>query len=392
MMVKNLYLDESGNSGDLISRKNGLGFAGQPVFSLAAIDISRFENIESRINDLKNKFGIRAVELKSSDIFKKKPRFMLEVFSILVDSKCPFFIEVVDKKYYISTSISNHQLLPPYFTGDESDGRFQISRNIASGVMALEMPDEYFERFFDSCHEPSEENILRSMVGIKEFFEGHPEYSGYAKNLDMSIEDYFDVKKDIGDNAVFKFIPIPDDGKRGNKILLLPHVSSLTNIIARVNLANKGSIAGVTFFHDKQDHFDEVLFSIKELMVSNNPNEFSPPTPNSNFQVKTSADLQFSDSKKSLGVQMADLLAGFFSRYYEGFCNSEAEFDGIYHEIYNKIIDGSDQEKSIGVNWVVPPSRLYEIEYFHHFGKRKNPSPTDLLCYVAKDFGVVIED
>ncbi|MBQ4762002.1 DUF3800 domain-containing protein [Pectobacterium versatile] len=392
MLVKSLYLDESGNNGDLISRKNGLGFAGQPVFSLAAVDVSRIENIEDKINGLKNKFGIQAEELKSSDIFKKKPRFIFEIFSILVDLKCPFFVEVVDKKYYISTSISNHQLLPPYFTGDESNGHFQISRNIASGVMALEMPDEYFERFFDSCYEPSEEVILKSMRGIKEFFMGHPEYSGYAKNLDMSIEDYYDIKEEIGDMALFKFIPIPDEGKRGNKIFLLPHVSSLTNIIARVNLANKGDISGITFFHDKQDHFDEVLVSIKNLMVSNNPNDFSPPTPNSNFQVKTSADLQFSDSKKSLGVQIADLLAGFFSRYYEAFFNAEMELDDIYHEIYNKIIDGSDQEKSVGVNWVVPPSRLYELEHFHHIGNRKTPSSIDLLYYIAKDFGVVIGD
>jgi len=390
MVVKDLYLDESGNSGDLISRKNGLGFAGQPVFSLAAVDISQIENFEDRINGLKKKFGVQAAELKSSDLYKKKPQFMLEVFSILVESKSPFFVEVVDKKYYVSTSISNHQLLPPYYTGDESHGRFQVSRNITAGVMALEMPDEYFERFFDSCHEPNEENLLRSMEGIKEFFKSHPEYNGHVQDLDMSIEDYHDMKKEIGDKAVFKFIPIPDDGKRGNKILLLPHVSSLTNIIARVNLANHGSVDGVTFYHDKQDHFDEVLVAIKELMVSNNPHGFFPPTPNSNFQVKTSADLQFSDSKKSLGVQVADLLAGFFSRYYESFFNEGAELDSVYHEIYNKILDGSDQEKSIGVNWVVPPSRLYELEHFQQLGTRKTPSPTDLLYYVAKDFGVVV--
>ena len=64
MVVKDLYLDESGNSGDLISRKNGLGFAGQPVFSLAAVDISQIENFEDRINGLKKKFGVQAAELK----------------------------------------------------------------------------------------------------------------------------------------------------------------------------------------------------------------------------------------------------------------------------------------------------------------------------------------
>jgi hypothetical protein len=101
--------------------------------------------------------------------------------------------------------------------------------------------------------------------------------------------------------------------------------------------------------------------------------------------------LIFSNSVKTLGVQIADLLAGFFSRYYEGFFNGSLESESIYHKIYDKISDGFDQDKSVGVNWVVPPSRLYEFEHFQQLGTRKEPSPTELLYYVAKDFGVQIE-
>lgn len=389
MVVKDLCLDESGNSGDLISRKNGLGFAGQPVFSLAAVDVSNIENLEERLNILKAKFGVQAAELKSSDIYKKKPKFMLEVFSILVDSKSPFFVEVVDKRFYIATSIANHQIFPPYFTGDESDGRIQVARIISANAMALEMPDEYFERFFEVCLEPNEKNLLSSMSGVKDFFSGHFECSENVKNIDASIVGYLERKHDSRVEAILRFIPIPDDGKRGNKILLLPHVTSLTNIIARVNLANQGSIEGVKFFHDKQDYFDDALVKIKELMAIMNPANNSPPTPNSNFHVKTSADLSFIDSKKTLGVQIADLFAGFFSRYYEDFFKNETKIDVIYHEIYNKITDGFDQEKSVGVNWVVPPAKLFEMECYHQTGFRRHPSPWELQRYVAMDFGLV---
>lgn len=389
MVVKDLYLDESGNSGDLISRKNGLGFAGQPVFSLAAVDISKIEDLGERINSLKTKFGVQAAELKSSDLYKKKPKFMLEVFSILVDSKSPFFVEVVDKRFYIATSIANYQIFPPYFTGDESDGRIQVARVISANAMALDMPDEYFERFFEVCHEPNEEKLLKSMTGVRDFFSGHLEYSENTKNIDISIVGYLEEKQESGVEAVLRFVPIPDDGKRGNRILLLPHVTSLTNIIARVNLANQGSIEGVKFFHDKQDHFDEALVNIKELMAIINPVDNSPPTPNSNFHVKTSADLSFTDSKKTLGVQIADLFAGFFSRYYEDFFKDESKVGTIYHEIYNKITDGFDQEKSVGVNWVVPPAKLFEIECYHQTGFRRHPSPWELQRYVAMDFGLV---
>lgn len=426
MNIKDLYLDESGNSGDLISRKNGLGFAGQPVFSLAAVDISQVEDLEGKINDLKNKFGIKADELKSSDLYKKKPQAMLEVFSILIESKSPFFVEVVDKKYFISTSIAAHQFLPPYYTGDESHGKFQIPRNVAANVMTFDMPDEVFELFFESCHEPSEKNLLNSMSGIKSFFEAHPVYGEFSRHVEMSIQDYFDKKNssiqnrvrnfarnngvnpvmlkklgklvgeqfDLNDEqklkVVKKFVPIPDIGKRGNSILLLPHVSSLTNIIARANLANEGVIEGVAFHHDKQDHFDDALIAIKELMVANKPHQFSPPTPNSNFNITSSIDLKFLNSKKTIGVQIADLLAGFFSRFYDDFFNDKIEPDSIYHEIYNLISEGADRSRSVGVNWVVPPSRLYELEHYYKDGVRKIPNENELLQCVAKGFGVNI--
>ncbi|MCF5209304.1 DUF3800 domain-containing protein [Pseudomonas syringae] len=426
MNIKDLYLDESGNSGDLISRKNGLGFAGQPVFSLAAVDISQIEDLESRINGVKNKLGIKAAELKSADVYKKKPQAMLDVFSILIESKSPFFVEVVDKKYFISTSIAAHQFLPPYYTGDESHGKFQIPRNVAANVMALDMPDEYFDLFFESCHEPNEKNLLNSMNGIKGFFEAHPIYGEFSRHVEMSIQDYFDFKQsatrnkvknfarnngvnpvllnklvklvgeqfDLNDEqklkVVRKFVPIPDNGKRGNNILLLPHVSSLANIIARANLANQGSIEEVTFHHDKQDHFDEALIAIKELMFTNKPEKFSPPTPNSNFNITSSANLKFLDSKKTIGIQIADLLAGFFSRFYDDFFNNKIESNSIYHDIYNLISEGADRNRSVGVNWVVPPSRLYELEHQYNEGVRRKPSEDELLQYVAKEFGVNI--
>lgn len=78
----------------------------------------------------------------------------------------------------------------------------------------------------------------------------------------------------------------------------------------------------------------------------------------------------------------------FFIRYYEDIFNGT--IDDIYHKIYSKISDGFNQDKSVGVNWVIPPSRLYELEHFHRFGFKKKPSPTELLQYVASDFGVQI--
>lgn len=308
--VKCLFIDESGNSGDLIGAKNQLSFGGQPTFSLAGVDLSNVPNIENTVKNLKKKHKIQAPELKASSLYKSKPEFILEIFSLIVEYGSPFFVEVVDKKYYLATSIATHQIIPPYFTGDEKDGKQQLSRILAANIMALKMPDLHYEAFINACLNPNEDALLNSMNSIKEFFLNVPEYSAHSKNIEASIEDYFDLKKQYKSETIKKFIPIPDVGKRNHLIYLLPHVSSFTNLVARVNLANKRRLEGVSFLHDKQDHFDEMLSLIKEQIVYSGPESLSFPTPNSDFHIKTNIDLVFSDSKETLGVQIADLLAG----------------------------------------------------------------------------------
>lgn len=387
--VKSLFIDESGNSGDLIDDKNKLSFGGQPTFSLAGVDISNIPNLEGAVKNLKEKHRVQAPELKASGLYKSKPQFILEIFSLLIQHGSPFFVEVVDKKYYLATSIATHQIIPPYFT-DEKDGKQQVSRNLAANFMALKMPDLHYEDFINSCLNPSEGMLLNSMESIKKFFLSDSEYGVYSKNIEASVEDYYDLKRLHKDDAVKKFIPIPDVGKRSQNHLihLLPHVSSFTNLVARVNLANNRNLEGVSFLHDKQDHFDEILNQIKGQMVCSGAEKISFPTPNSDFHIKTNIDLVFSDSKKTLGVQIADLLAGFFVRYYEGLLSGRISHGDIYHKIYSKLSEGFDQNKSVGVNWVIPPSRLYELESFHHLGCKISPTSEQLLDYIMWNLGV----
>lgn len=67
-MKHKYYLDESGNSGDLISRKGTLNFGNQPIFTLSCVGIEDFNNINAFVDHLKVKHGIEDIELKSDEL------------------------------------------------------------------------------------------------------------------------------------------------------------------------------------------------------------------------------------------------------------------------------------------------------------------------------------
>ena len=83
-MITKFYIDESGNSGDLIMSNENINFASQEYFTLACIGFEDeiLDNIETFINELKIKYKIQNSELKFSKmkhIFGHKIGFILEL-------------------------------------------------------------------------------------------------------------------------------------------------------------------------------------------------------------------------------------------------------------------------------------------------------------------------
>lgn len=100
-MTLEYFLDESGNTGDLINTTNALKFGGQPIFALACVGIDNDEQrklLEEFIFELCKKFDVDAVDIKSKDLYFAYPQFMLELSSYLVEARFPIFVEVVDKR------------------------------------------------------------------------------------------------------------------------------------------------------------------------------------------------------------------------------------------------------------------------------------------------------
>ena len=91
------YMDESGNTDDLIPSK----FNNQPFFLLGCIGIKDIDKecLENRILDIKRKYNLQTKELKSSNIYPNKNDLFYDIVRFLNDIDTQVMIELVDKKH-----------------------------------------------------------------------------------------------------------------------------------------------------------------------------------------------------------------------------------------------------------------------------------------------------
>lgn len=358
------YMDESGNTGDLISRTGDLGFSCQPIFTLSCIGISELSKVEDFISFLKLKYGLEDNELKSSDIYFKKPEVFLELAKFITKERLPFLVELVDKKYCVAVSIVNHHIMPPYYMpiDRELDGSSQFIRNGLADCLTSRINESAFKEFCKVCKEPSEINLISSMNALKKLFYCDFKKTDFneitVKSINESLDDYQVMKSEVGvEKAVKNFIPLPDDTEKGKSIKLLPHVHSIYNIIARLNKYHLKKVSDITLFHDKQNEFGFILKSCKDNIVNEDFNEIHPPTHHSDYDVVEDINLEFVDSKKNAGIQIADLLAGYFNRYINGLLYKNVHIDEIYHTIFREFRKNFNAMSPLGVNFVIPRSK-----------------------------------
>lgn len=360
----NIFIDESGNTGDLVKEEMDLNFAGQKLFVLCAVKVRDEALIEANLEvlKLKEKHKIKSKELKSKKIFDSKPEFILDLIILLAKFDVQLFIEVVDKKFYICTSIVNHQILPPYFTGDESDGSFQLQRNIISDYLARNLTINEFVAFSNSCINLSEESLNASWEALLSFLKRKNDdcSSTIIRHLIETQDDYRVLKENEGqDFALSKFVPIPDIGKHGRKIYLLPQISCLTNIIARVNHASNLNL--ISFLHDEQKHFDEIILNNVNLMKSLSGGDVKFHY--ADFSIDRTPNVSFENiSDENIFIQVADIISGFLLRYVQHIINGERLLD-IYHKIFHCInsVSGITLEKGTGINFVMDRYSLSKL-------------------------------
>jgi hypothetical protein len=361
-MKHKYFLDESGNSGDLVKLPPDLKFANQPFFSLSCVGVEDCENLNEYINKLRKKHKVQGNELKSTKLYKSKPKFILDLFKYVSEQNCPFYVEVVDKKHCVAVSIINHQIVPPYFKIFDSEMQAQAFRNELSDYLAENLPYDCCHAFFEACINKSEVSVLKSMKTLRNYIRSKSFTFKYKREALQCIQNtikFYHDNKSLNANLIKNLVPIPDINKKNKEIHLLPHVHSWFNLMAKVNKHHNSDLSEVIFYHDKQDHFDDILHFSTEEVKKSEPSRSIDPTVD--FNIKGKISLEFPDSKTSSGVQLADVLAGFISRYVRDFLYEESDIDEIYHEIFSQLKTSYSNKNNFGVNFVLPMSRRNEL-------------------------------
>ncbi len=255
-------------------------------------------------------------------------------------------------------------LVDQYFTHRFSK-RPKLIRNQCADFIYYIAPTSVFEKFILACNEPSEERLLESFAEIQSFLSNYTPSNALSEfisqNIAESMNDYNELIEQEENKAYRKFIPVPDDSKRGKSIWMLPNLSSFTNIYARINKYLNADIAQANIFHDEQAHFDEII-SLNKKLVEELKTKDSSRLYNANYDFSESASLIFSKSHENTPIQIADILAGTAMRHLQekiGGIESSSEIVVVY----DKILRYCDTSLGLGVNLVTTSKIHHELHY-----------------------------
>jgi len=358
------YIDESGNSGDVLSTGEDFNFYGQPVFSLACIGIDDTHKLDEFILELRKKYRIQGSELKSTKIYRKKPKFISDLVDFLGRENIPIFIEVVDKKYFISANLVNSHVMPAYSSPPETP-ESQMARNHCADFIYENAPTSVFNKFISACKKPSRATLIESFNEIRDFAKSYlpvNELSDFLlKNIEESINDYDELRSIDQKEANFKFIPIPDFSKREKSIWMLPNLSSFTNVYARINLYLDGNISEANIVHDEQAHFDEIIEMNKKLLEELDMNS-AVVISTARYSFAGSASLSFSESHEHSPIQIADILAGMAMRYVQEKIEGARSSSEIV-TAYDGILRMSNPYRGVGINLVTTSKVLRQLHF-----------------------------
>ena len=358
------YIDESGNTGDLIMTEENLNFSSQEYFTLSCIGFEDevLSDLEIFINKLKKQYKIQNKELKFAKmkgIFDKKIGFILELLKYIEkDSKV--LIEIVDKKYIISTNIVHCLVNPPYFQSQKDDEKEKQLHFILAQWIYDYIPNEFFVKFSNIARNPSEKGLKELFCNLLEIIEkiDNEMSDAMVSYVKESIDDYdimkqkFINEKDTREAYTY-FLPLPDKNKRGELIGMLPHISSFTNLHARLNHIYENDLSSITIIHDNHDHFDEII-KLYHHDVLNNKKLKNSKFEMADYNFTSISKLEFHDDKNKIGLQIADIFAGLINRSIPYFIKNKKSLKDNEEAILLQILASLYYQKSI--NFVIPPS------------------------------------
>lgn len=352
------YIDESGNTGDLSTVKLASYFAEQRMFALAAFGCTLDQDFIDKFGALKTAHRIQAAELKSKWAYDK-PRFVLDLIDMLETRHCPIFIEIVDKHFFVVMNIIERMVVPYVGECDIQPNALWM-KGVMANYMAVYAPPQLAHSFAECCQNRDHTEIRKLYKAIIRWAqESRVPPTDIAEGIIRFARDSLkDFRKLSKPKAVEKALPIPDKSPSGKLFWVLPNLTSFTNIYARINRYTRKQVSGVTLFHDEQIQFGEVLLHNKKLAESLAQIGMKLPLKTADFEFSQAASLQFLRSHDSIGIQIADVLAGFIARYVQDVVWGSAPMHPDKVTIFTRLVEAGDYNLGTGINFVAPDNMI----------------------------------
>ncbi|HEQ1702263.1 DUF3800 domain-containing protein [Stenotrophomonas sp. GD03701] len=350
------YIDESGHTGDVVNSGTDLDFAGQPYFVLASVGIADQGDLERELMALRKRHGIGNGELKSSEHLHHEA-FVSELIDWLCMNKAPILVEVVDKRFYLCTHMVIATLARHDYEGLGPHGAYLLSNQAADALSEL-ASDEALEGFIEACISPTDHSLmtffgrlLKPLISKADASLSNTER--FLKEVVIDAGIRYKIARDVNPQAHLDFLPSPDLAKRRQPVWMLPNQTSLANLYARINLVLTRKLADVTLVHDEQQQYARTL--LDSLKQAERVGELKklPFTPYADYRFVERAQLEFSSSKLSAGVQVADIIAGLIMRFYRDRKAGRKPSDA-HRLAFEKIFDLTTPAVPLGINQVLP--------------------------------------
>ena len=362
-LTKHYYLDESGSSGDLARPGAAFDFGQQEVFTLASLGVDDPGSLGAEIDRIASRNRVNKPDFKSSDVWTK-PAVTGELVDYIAETGLPPMVEVVDKRFMLAANLANTLVMPPLGKCDTTPDAIVVRNAFAEHIHA-EAPLTVFSTFVAACRTPSADGIRAAYAALSEWLRNSTT-AAVAEGLANSVADSAEFFEELGpekEETWRRVLPLPDDNKRGQPVWMLPNLTSLTNIYARVNLRHRRRIDGITLFHDRQDHFDDILRASKTEAEQLAADGHMFEVPNADYMFEEQAALTFVDSS-SPGVRAADLLAGFVMRYVREVLYGSGNPSPEYTDVYHRLLLLSEPREGLGVNLVLSPGDRVKVHAF----------------------------
>jgi len=355
-----LYIDESGNTGSTLFSNSKFNFAEQPYYALAGILLndSTKNSLENLVFSKRAEYKIDGDELKAKSLYEKKYDLINDIVNYIVDTKIPFFVELMDKKFFINIHIVNF-FIDPIYSRPVTD-KTVLHKKIIASCLSEYLNDDVYENFTKTTIGYTNETLENFYIFLIEHFNSNNQ-TQLAGLIKMTRDDYFEYKTKNKENALKRFLPLPDTNSNGRLIHCLPNYSALTNMIGRANLfcIENGNL-NFDVVHDEQKQFDVIFEQAVETMKTVNTDSIVKNLEKKGvFNIDSSLNLSFVNSKDSIPIQIADIISGIVMRFWSDFKNNKHEQVIKWLPLIKKCT-----AQKIGINYVVPDqehAKLMEI-------------------------------